>query len=87
MGIGDWATNLESLSRLGLITNHVYTVINTAILRKTNGSEIKLLKMMNIWGTNEWVGDWSDTSSKWTQEFKKEVGPKEEEFSEQNIIS
>ena len=68
------STNLESLSRLGLIT------INTAVLRKTNGSEIKLLKMMNNWGTNEWVGDWSDTSSKWTQEFKKEVGlePKED---------
>ena len=74
------STNLESLSRLGLITNHAYTVINTAVLRKNNGSEIKLLKMMNIWGTNEWVGDWSDTSSKWTQEFKKEVGlePKED---------
>ena len=74
------STNLESLSKLGLITNHSYTVINTAVLRKTNGSEIKLIKMMNMWGTNEWVGDWSDTSSKWTQEFKKEVGlePKEE---------
>ena len=74
------STNLESLSRLGLITNHAYTVINTAVLRKNNGSEIKLLKMMNTWGTNEWVGDWSDTSSKWTQEFKKEVGlePKED---------
>ena len=74
------STNLESLSRLGLITNHSYTIINTAVLRKSNGSEIKLLKIMNIWGTNEWVGDWSDTSSKWTQEFKKEVGlePKEE---------
>ena len=28
------STNLESLSRLSLITNHAYTVINTAILRK-----------------------------------------------------
>ena len=73
------STNLESLSRLGLITNHAYTVINTAVLRKTNGSEIKLLKMMNMWGTNEWVGDWSDTSSKWTQEFKKEVGLEQKE--------
>ena len=74
------STNLESLSKLGLITNHAYTVINTAVLRKSNGSEIKLIKMMNMWGTNEWVGDWSDTSSKWTQEFKKEVGlePKED---------
>ena len=73
------STNLESLSRLGLITNHAYTVINTAVLRKSNGSEIKLLKMMNMWGTNEWVGDWSDTSSKWTQEFKKEVGLEQKE--------
>ena len=74
------STNLESLSRLGLITNHAYTIINTAVLRKSNGSEIKLIKMMNNWGTNEWVGDWSDNSSKWSQEFKKEVGlePKED---------
>lgn len=67
-------TNLENLSKLGLITNHAYTVINSAVLKKSNGAEIKLLKMKNIWGTNEWVGDWSDNSSKWTQEFKKEVG-------------
>ena len=68
------STNLETLSKLGLITNHAYTVINSAVLKKSNGAEIKLLKMKNIWGTNEWVGDWSDNSSKWTQEFKKEVG-------------
>ena len=74
------ATNLETLSKLGLITNHAYTVINSAVLKKSNGAEIKLLKMKNMWGTNEWVGDWSDNSSKWTQEFKKEVGlePKQE---------
>ena len=68
------STNLETLSKLGLITNHAYTVINTAVLKKSNGAEIKLLKMKNMWGTNEWVGDWSDSSTKWTQEFKKEVG-------------
>ena len=68
------STNLETLSKLGLITNHAYTVINSAVLKKSNGAEIKLLKMKNMWGTNEWVGDWSDNSSKWTQEFKKEVG-------------
>jgi calpain-15 len=65
---------LETLSKLGLITNHAYTVINSAVLKKSNGAEIKLLKMKNMWGTNEWVGDWSDSSTKWTQEFKKEVG-------------
>ena len=68
------STNLETLSKLGLITNHAYTVISSSVLKKSNGAEIKLLKMKKIWGTNEWVGDWSDNSSKWTQEFKKEVG-------------
>ena len=27
-----------------------------------------------MWGTNEWIGDWSDQSLKWIQEFKKAVG-------------
>ena len=67
-------TNLDTLSKMGLITNHAYSVIGTAVLKKPNGSEIQLLKMKNIWGTNEWIGDWSDQSLKWTQEFKKAVG-------------
>ena len=67
-------TNLDELSKLGLITNHAYSVIDTAVLKKPNGNEIQLLKMKNIWGTNEWIGDWSDQSLKWTQEFKKAVG-------------
>ena len=67
-------TNLDTLSKMGLITNHAYSVIGTAVLKKPNGSEIQLLKMKNMWGTNEWIGDWSDQSLKWTQEFKKAVG-------------
>ena len=67
-------TNLDTLSKLGLITNHAYSVIGTAVLKKPNGNEIQLLKMKNMWGTNEWIGDWSDQSLKWTQEFKKAVG-------------
>ena len=65
---------LDILSKLGLITNHAYSVIGTAVLKKPNGNEIQLLKMKNMWGTNEWIGDWSDQSLKWTQEFKKAVG-------------
>lgn len=67
-------TNLEILSKMGLITNHSYAVIGTAVLKKPNGNEIQLIKMKNVWGTNEWIGDWSDQSLKWTQEFKKAVG-------------
>lgn len=67
-------TNLELLSKMGLITNHAYSIISTAVLKKPNGSEIQLVKMKNLWGTNEWIGDWSDESLKWTQEFKRAVG-------------
>ena len=72
-------TNLDTLSKMGLITNHAYSVIGTAVLKKQNGNEIQLIKMKNIWGTNEWIGDWSDKSLKWTQEFKKAVGLQEKE--------
>ena len=48
-------TNLDTLSKMGLITNHAYSVIGTAVLRKPNGNEIQLIKMKNIWGTNEWI--------------------------------
>jgi hypothetical protein len=72
-------TNLDTLSKMGLITNHAYSVIGTAVLTKPNGNEIQLIKMKNMWGTNEWIGDWSDKSLKWTQEFKKAVGLQEKE--------
>ena len=72
-------TNLDTLSKMGLITNHAYSVMGTAVLKKPNGNEIQLIKMKNIWGTNEWIGDWSDKSLKWTQEFKKAVGLQEKE--------
>ena len=31
----------------------------------------KLLKLRNPWGRGEWKGDWSDNSSKWTEDLKK----------------
>ena len=69
-----FGTNLEQLAKMGLITNHAYSVIDTVVLTQSNGNEIKLLKIKNNWGTNEWLGDWSDGSYKWTDEFKKKVG-------------
>lgn len=31
---------------------------------------IRLLKIRNPWGQNEWKGDWGDHSYKWTEELK-----------------
>ena len=66
-------TNLDYLSKMGLVTNHAYNVIDTVVL-KQNETEVKLLKIRNSWGTNEWKGDWSDNSGKWTDNFRKTVG-------------
>ena len=66
-------TNLEYLSQMGLVTNHSYMIIDTIILKNPNGTEVKLLKIRNPWGTNEWLGDWSDESTKWNDDFKKKV--------------
>ena len=71
-------TNLDFLSKIGLLTNHAYPIIDTAILRQ-NTTEIKLLKIKNPWGTNEWNGDWSENSGKWTENFRKNVGYEEKE--------
>ena len=60
--------NVEKLAKLGLITNHAYQVIDTANVKNPNGDDIQLLKLKNLLGKNEWSGDWSDNSLKWTQE-------------------
>jgi len=61
-------TNVEKLANLGLITNHAYQIIDTANVKNPNGDDIQLLKIKNLLGTNEWCGDWSDNSLKWTKE-------------------
>lgn len=35
---------------------------------------MRLIKARNPWGEQEWHGDWSDRSSKWTPELRKKLG-------------
>jgi len=35
-----------------------------------DGSNEKLLKLRNPWGDFEWRGEWSDSSSKWTNKLR-----------------
>ena len=55
----------------GLISNHAYTLMNLYELKEEG---LKLVKLRNPWGEKEFIGDWSDKSSKWTDEIKKKVG-------------
>lgn len=70
---------LDYLSKIGLVTNHAYSIIDTAVLTDKHGKEIRLIKVRNPWGTNEWLGDWSDNSNKWTDQFKEQVGLEQKE--------
>lgn len=70
---------LDYLSKMGLVTNHAYSIIDTAVLLDKHGKEIRLIKVRNPWGTNEWLGDWSDQSNKWTDQFKEAVGLEQKE--------
>ena len=51
----------------GLIPFHAYTVISALSI---NGE--KVIKLRNPHGKGEWTGDWSDKSTKWTNELKKQ---------------
>lgn len=52
----------------GLHGGHAYTIISTHLVKG-----YKLLKVRNPWGHGEWKGKFSDKSSAWTPQMKKEV--------------
>jgi len=59
--------NLSSadFQSVGLVSDHAYSVVS---VHEVQGE--KLLKLHNPWGHQEWLGDWSDHSDKWTPQLK-----------------
>ena len=55
---------------IGLISSHAYTIIKIYD-KKYQGKHYQLVKLRNPWGEKEFNGDWSDKSSKWTEDLKK----------------
>lgn len=64
----------------GLVTGHAYSLLSGKEVTLDNGSKMQLVKVRNPWGTGEWTGDWSDTSSLWTDSIKKKLGIKSLSF-------
>ena len=66
--MGDRAVNEE-----GIVQGHAYAILD---IDEFEGEQ--LIQLRNPHGksrsTNEWTGDWSDTSDKWTTKAKKELG-------------
>ena len=70
----------------GLANSHAYSLLAAIEIVNEGGrkrvlrpgepsspNNERVLKLRNPWGEGEWKGDWSDGSSKWTPELKKEL--------------
>ena len=61
----------DRIEKKGLVQGHAYTLIGA---KQWKERKIRLLQLRNPWGEQEWKGDWSDRSAKWTDEYKKYFG-------------
>lgn len=57
--------------KCGLLARHAYSILDTIEIPKLNSykprKKSRLLRIRNPWGTKEWQGKWSDTSSELEQ--------------------
>jgi len=59
----------EETAGKGLFSGHAYAVLRCVVYKG-----IRLVQIRNPWGEGEWTGPWSDTSTEWTEEAKREIG-------------
>lgn len=57
----------SALDRLGLVSDHAYSVIGVKNVLHPKLGKVNLVKLRNPWGRLEWKGDWSELSSLWTE--------------------
>ena len=57
---------------MGLVQGHAYTLLQ--VVQLTGKSNERLVRLRNPWGNTEWFGEWSDSSKKWTTDFRKQCG-------------
>lgn len=62
----------EDISSVGIVSSHAYTILSVKEI-EYKGKRLRLLKLRNPWGQQEWKGDWSDKSSLWTPELRKQL--------------
>jgi hypothetical protein len=62
-------SGMRAVKDLGLVEGHAYALLDVKLV----GGRHKLLCLRNPWAHQEWNGAWSDHSSEWTPELRKEV--------------
>lgn len=63
----------EISSENGLISGHSYQLIKVCEFGHA-GELVRLMKLRNPSGTDEWTGDWSENSGRWDAELREEFG-------------
>ena len=63
---------MEALNARGLMAHHCYSILS--IHENPGNKKVRLLKLRNPYGREEWNGDWSDESALWTEPLRAEVG-------------
>lgn len=57
-------------SETGIVLGHAYVVVG--VVELSTGD--RLVKLRNPWGSEKYIGDWSDKSDKWTDKLREEAG-------------
>ena len=75
----------DSSTDAGVACSHAYTLISSHVVQDPSGNDIKLFKMRNPWGAEQYGGDWSDNWSGWTPEFQAQL-PAVHEFANDGVF-
>jgi calpain-15 len=74
----------------GVACSHAYSILATYnLLNADNTVHARLLKVRNPWGAEQYGGDWSDSSTKWTPEFTDQVntlGPGDRKVNNEGLF-
>ena len=61
-------------AKSGVVGGHAYSVLGVQPIYSASNSLVeRLVLVRNPWGKVEFIGDWSDASSKWTSAYKSHV--------------
>ncbi len=64
----------NSSTLYGIVPSHAYSIIDVLYFHDDHNNPVRLVKLRNPHGSNEWEGDWSDRSEKWSSERLKIEG-------------
>jgi len=57
-----------------MVRGHAFTILGAHTLMKDGAVYKKLIKIRNPWSSEMYTGPWSDSDTRWTADFKSQVG-------------